>query len=601
MENLRKILKTVWGYDSFRPLQEPAMSSVLQNRDSVVVLPTGGGKSLCFQAPAVAMTGLAIVISPLISLMKDQVDSLTEVGVSAACLNSSLSAEERREVTRKIGDGSLKVLYVAPERLLSPGFLDYIKEFQISFIAIDEAHCISMWGHDFRPEYRGLRVLKSVLPNLAIHAYTATATPQVRNDIAAELQLKNPEILVGSFDRPNLIYSVKRRLTLVNQVREIIDRHRGESGIIYCIRRDDVDDLAASLAAHGYKALPYHAGLSDEERKNNQDQFIQEKVDIIVATIAFGMGIDKSNVRYVVHAAMPKSIEHYQQESGRAGRDGLEAECCILYSGNDYKLWQTILSKSENSGLDISMTKLNHMAGYCKSIACRHQTLVNYFGQSLPKDLCDSCDVCMGELNLFDDRLVVAQKIISCVLRLKENFGGDYTASVLIGSTEERIMTNGHDKLSTYNLLSEFNKRTVRDWIEQLVDQNFLAKVGEYNILQATPAGWEVLRGKIVPRLLKPAEKQSKTSKLSKTARDSWDGVDRELFEMLRNLRREIATDRGLPAFIVFGDSALRDMARKKPTTFEAFLDVSGVGQRKCHEFGERFIKVIRKYLNRGK
>jgi len=312
------------------------MECISRGTDSIVVLPTGGGKSLCFQAPAVTMPGLAVVVSPLISLMKDQVDALTECGVSARRIDSSMSVNERDSAIARINEQSLKLLYLSPERLLSDGFVDFLKKTELSFIAIDEAHCVSMWGHDFRPEYRQLGSLRQIFPDVTIAAYTATATEQVRNDIAQQLQLKNPQMLIGSFDRPNLVYKVRPRKTILKQVCEVLDRHKGESGIIYCIRRKDVDSMCAQLTAKGYSVVPYHAGMTDVDRKKNQEQFINENVDTIVATIAFGMGIDKSNVRYVIHTGMPKSLEHYQQENGRAGRDGLEAECCLFYSGGDY-------------------------------------------------------------------------------------------------------------------------------------------------------------------------------------------------------------------------------------------------------------------------
>ena len=342
MEQLRSILRKTWGFEDFRPLQAEAMTSVLTDRDSVVVLPTGGGKSLCFQAPALAMDGLAVIVSPLISLMKDQVDALAENGVPAACVNSTLTQDDKRRVADEIRAGRLKLLYLSPEKLMTERTLQFLRETPLSFFAIDEAHCISDWGHDFRPEYRMLKALKETFPSIGVHAYTATATERVRHDIARELSLKEPEILVGSFDRPNLVYRVARRSDLLGQVREVIDRHPNDSGIIYCIRRADVDSLTANLADAGLSALPYHAGLDDDTRRQNQDDFINDRARIIVATVAFGMGIDKSDVRYVIHAGAPKSLEHYQQESGRAGRDGLEAECCLFYTGADFLTWRKL-------------------------------------------------------------------------------------------------------------------------------------------------------------------------------------------------------------------------------------------------------------------
>jgi len=592
IDRIEEILKRHWGYESFLPLQREAMACGLRGRDSLVVLPTGGGKSLCYQVPAVRLPGMAIVVSPLISLMKDQVDALVDSGVAADHLNSSQTASEQEDVVARIRSGEVKVLYVSPERLMMDGFLRFVKTLTVSFIAVDEAHCVSMWGHDFRPEYRQLGRLKKMLQGIAIHAYTATATEHVRDDIVRQLGLSDPEILVGLFDRPNLVYSVERRIDLVRQVCDVLDRHKNESSIVYCIRRADVDDLAERLRSAGYRAAPYHAGLCDVERKRAQESFIQEDVDIIVATVAFGMGIDKSNVRAVIHAGMPKSLEHYQQESGRAGRDGLEAECVLLYGSGDYGIWKYIIEQSESAeARDIGLSKLGDMSAYASGVTCRHRAILQYFGQDLESESCQACDVCFGDLELADDALVGAQKILSCVYRLDERFGADYTAGVLTGSREQRILDGEHDRLSTYGLLSDYSKRLVRDWIEQLVGQGYLAKRGEYNVLNITDRGWSVIRGTETPRLLKPAERPAK-----RATPDSWDGVDRGLFDALRVLRREVAREKRVPAYIVFGDAALRDMARRRPSNGEGFLGVSGVGQAKARQYGDRFVAAIAEY-----
>ncbi|UCF16102.1 MAG: DNA helicase RecQ [Phycisphaerales bacterium] len=593
IESIRKVLVTYWGYDDFLPSQKEAMQCISNGRDSIVVLPTGGGKSLCYQAPAVAMKGLTVVVSPLISLMKDQVDALTECGVSAARIDSSLLGYQQQNVLEAIQRKRLKLLYLSPERLVSDGFVDLLKKTELSFIAIDEAHCVSMWGHDFRPEYRQLKVLKEIFPNVTIGAYTATATEQVRHDIAEQLGLDNPEMLIGSFDRPNLVYKIRRRASKVKQVCEVLDRHQNESGIIYCIRRKDVDDLFAHLSAKGYNVLPYHAGMEDEDRKKNQELFINEKVDTIIATIAFGMGIDKSNVRYVIHTGMPKSLEHYQQETGRAGRDGLEAECCLFYSGGDYGTWKSIMSDMQPEAFEIAKVKLNRMYNYCTSGTCRHKAILNYFGQALDKDNCSACDVCLGELDCITDALETGQKILSCIVRLGQRFGGGYTALVLTGSQDQRILENNHNSLSTYGLLSDYSRRTVHDWIEQLEGQDYLRKVGDYNVLNVTEKGWQVLRGNETPRLLKPAEKPAK---ISRVVEDSWQGVDKGLFEALRKLRRSIARRKGVPAYIVFGDTTLRDMARLRPSDHVRLLEVKGIGEKKSRQYGEDVLATIRDY-----
>jgi len=594
-QRLLAAMQQYWGYDSFLPLQHEAMQCGMQHRDAVVVLPTGGGKSLCYQVPAVRGEGLTLVVSPLISLMKDQVDALVACGVPAACVNSTMPPGERKAVADRVTAGELKLLYIAPERLLSGRTLDFLAESNLRAAAIDEAHCISAWGHDFRPEYRGLRILKQRFPQLGIQAFTATASEQVRRDIAEQLELAEPEFLVGSFDRPNLVYKVVRANNRFGQICEVVQRYRGESGIVYCISRKEVDKTAAALAALGHKALPYHAGLSDEQRHANQDAFLREEAHTIVATVAFGMGIDKSNVRYVVHAGMPKSIEHYQQESGRAGRDGLEAECQLIFSGGDYITWSRMLGEGEASARSGALLALQAIHDFCNSVGCRHRTLVEYFGQQLAGDNCGACDVCLGELDLVADPLVTAQKILSCVARLEERFGADYTAKVLAGSGEQRIMDQGHDQLSTYGLLADFSVRNIRDWIEQLVGQEYLAKTGEYNTLSLTETGWRLLRGDAAPRLLQPAEKRQAATR---AATDSWDGVDRELFESLRALRKTLADERNVPAYVVFGDATLRDLARRRPTTRETMSNVRGVGEKKLDDFAEPFLAAITSYCH---
>lgn len=601
LDSLQALIQRHWGFPTLRPLQEQAMRAVLEGRDSLVVLPTGGGKSLCYQAPAALRGDTTLVVSPLISLMKDQVDSLQACGVPAVQLDSTQTAIERSAYENDILQGAVRLVFVSPERLVLTDFYQLLRRIGVRTFAIDEAHCISHWGHDFRPEYRQLNRLREFFPDASIHAYTATATERVRRDIIAQLGLRNADVLIGSFDRPNLTYRVVSRREPLKQVLDVIDRHPREAGIIYCLRRRDVDDLAAALQRHGCNALPYHAGLAAEQRHQAQEAFTAEQCDVIVATVAFGMGIDRSNVRYVLHTAMPKSLEHYQQETGRAGRDGLEAECVLLHSGADFLTWKAILEKSaaeeaiDASFLPGALKHLEDMDAYCRGAVCRHRALVQYFGQGYETELCGACDICLGEAAQVSDALVVAQKILSCVARVKERFGIGHVISVLRGENTESIRKWSHDGLSTYGLLRDCHKADVRDWIYQLIGQGLLVQQGDpYPTLSLNAASWEVLRGGRSVRLMQPVRRK-KGEKAPKSQADtaSWEGVDEELFELLRGGRRRLAEERQVPPYIICSDATLRELARVRPSTLEKMRFVYGIGEAKLRDFGEYFLQAI--------
>lgn len=597
MDRLKSVIKQYWGFDTFRPLQRNAMACVMEGRDSLVVLPTGGGKSLCYQAPALIMPDMAVVVSPLLSLMKDQVDALNANGVPAVRIDSSMTNKERIEAHNAIQERRVKLLYVSPERMAQPSFIAYLQVIGVAYFVVDEAHCISHWGHDFRPEYRELRALRDNFPDTSIHAYTATATEHVRNDIIEQMRLNTPEKLVGVFDRPNLHFQVKQRRDEMREILDFLSKHKNESGIVYCLRRNDVDALCECLADAGYKTLPYHAGLPAEVRKQNQDRFSRDETDIIVATIAFGMGIDKSNVRFVLHTALPKSIEHYQQETGRAGRDGLPADCCLLYSFQDFQIWASFIDKIEDPDpRNVARKKLEDMLRYCKSLVCRHKALSEYFGQEYVKNTCGACDVCLGNFEQMKNAAPIACHILNTATALGAIAGPHYTAQVLTGLQEERISSRGHDKLPSYGALSEYDIRIVRDWIEQMVQQGYLEKRGEYHILFVTDKGREALNGSHVPRLMQPSKRKSKRSASSRKSVAAGP-VNPILFENLKRMRLETARELGVAPFIVFSDASLRDMTRRMPRDKMAFLTVEGVGEKKCAAFADIFLQVIHAYL----
>jgi ATP-dependent DNA helicase RecQ len=602
---LQDVMTRHWGYHEFRPLQREAMEAVLSARDSVVVLPTGGGKSLCFQAPALVRPGLAVVVSPLISLMKDQVDTLLGNGVPAALFNSSLSSDDKAAVLAGLREKRYRLLYVSPERLVSDtseGFLTMLASCGVSFVAVDEAHCISHWGHDFRPEYRQLSRLREFLPDISVHAYTATATARVRRDISAQLALRRPLEFVGSFDRPNLVYRVLPRTVLKRQLGEVLARHRGEAGIIYCTSRREVDALAHWLTESGTRALPYHAGMSDRDRSRNQDAFLNERADVIVATVAFGMGIDRSDVRFVVHAGSPRSVEHYQQEAGRAGRDGLEAECLLVYSAADFLKWRLMLERNGEM-TDANAGLLRQMERYATAVGCRHRHLNAYFGEDYAGAECGACDFCLGELERAPDSVVVARKILSCVVRVGQRFGTAHVVNVLRGQRSEQVIERRHDSLSTFGLMAGASVAELRGYIDQLLGLGLLRQGDDaYPVLTVTSAGIALLKNEsafpdLVLARQRTAQRDARRP-ASRVEAESWQGVDRRLFEALRAVRLEVARSRGVPPYVIFHDATLRDMARLRPTSVRTLLAVRGVGSRKAEDLGETFLAVIRAHLS---
>jgi ATP-dependent DNA helicase RecQ len=582
-------------------LQSEAIQSALDGRDSLVVMPTGGGKSLCYQLPPLVGESTDVVISPLVALMKDQVDALEAIGYPAAAIHSGVSQEERQQIRDRLAAGELRLLFTAPERLVNTGLLDLLAQVGVKRFSIDEAHCISQWGHDFRPEYRQLALLRDRFPAASLHAFTATATPRVREDIASQLRLRSPDVLVGTFDRPNLCYRVVPRTERIQQTLEILGRHAGEASIVYCISRKETERLAARLAAEGLLARPYHAGLDQKERHKTQEAFARETIDVVVATVAFGMGIDRSNVRLVLHTSLPKSLEAYQQETGRAGRDGLAAECVLLYSSADVFSWEALVRKSaEESDLDVDEIErliagqtehLHAIRRYAQATRCRHAALSEYFGQAYGTEPCGACDVCLGETESLPDATVTAQKIISCVARVGERFGVRHVCEVLRGAKTEGIQRHGHDRLSTFGLLAALDQRTAENLTHQLLDQGLLGRSGgDRPVVILNERSWEVLRG---TRTVVLSEPRSGKAKAAKADVDDWKGVDRDLFERLRKWRRQVAEGRGKPAWTIFDDKSLRAIAREKPTSPAALLRVKGIGEKRLADFGAAILDLV--------
>ena len=590
------ILKETFGYDSFRLLQREVIENVLSRRDTLAVMPTGGGKSLCYQIPSLLFDGLTVVVSPLISLMKDQVEQLRAFGVPALFLNSSLAPQEYQENMEYVKRGKVKLLYVAPETLLTPRLLLLLAGLKIDLLTIDEAHCISEWGHDFRPEYRQLVDARKRFPNAVCLALTATATTRVRQDIRATLKFATTNEFVASFNRENLFIQVVPKRDPIRQTIQMLERYKDQSGIIYCFSRRQVDDLSTYLASRGHSVRPYHAGLEDSERRRNQEAFIRDDTQIIVATIAFGMGINKPNVRFVIHFDLPKSIESYYQEIGRAGRDGLPAHCLLLHSYSDVSKINYFIDQKKGEERRVAIQHLSAMVRYIEDETfCRRKPLLSYFGESFLADNCSNCDNCTSAPTALTDITIFAQKILSCVERAGERFGAGHIVDILLGSKSEKVLRWNHDKLSTYGIGAELTKKQWMHLAHQLVQMGYLNQDGEYHTLSLTARALEALktRTQIMGVVLEAAQRVKKEGKRKEELE-----YNNALFALLRQKRKEMADQAGVPPYVIFSDKTLVEMSAYYPQSFESLLTISGVGQVKARQYGDAFLKVIKSYCD---
>lgn len=598
-DTLKDTLKTVFGFETFRPNQEPIIRNILDGRDVFAVMPTGGGKSLCYQLPATVMNGTAVVISPLISLMKDQVDAAVANGIPAAFMNSSLAADEVADVYRLLKYGRLTLLYIAPERFAMQHFLERLKTAAISLFAIDEAHCISEWGHDFRPDYLGLSLIREMFPEVPVAAFTATATEKVQEDIIGKLGLRRPHIVRASFNRPNLFYEVKAKANVGAQLLDFLKERPGESGIVYRTTRDAVMETAELLRSKGIAALPYHAGLSAEERKENQEAFNRDEVQVVVATIAFGMGIDKSNVRFVVHADLPKNVEGYYQETGRAGRDGGAARCLLFFGRGDIpKIRYFIDSIADDRERSIALDKLNQMVGYAAHNVCRRKQLLGFFGEEYPHDGCAACDICTGRVEQVDIT-TDAQILMSAVSRTGQRFGIGHIVDIVTGADTKRIRELRHTEIKTYGAGRDKDKRYWRTLADELLAQEALVQEGDpYPVLKISRKGSDILFGRASITALRKEETKTKAPKEKIAGSEEY---SQTLFERLRSLRKRLADAQQVPSYIIFSDKTLQEMCRRFPTTESAMRTISGVGDAKLERYGDAFIAEIRRYVDEEK